>query len=133
MRNKRIAILGVTYKAGTSTLRRSLALEVARGLHKKGAALSLSDPLADEAEIKDALFKIPFVFSRDPLRALKDCHAALVIMPWHALKNLSFQKIRKQMKAPFVFFDARNFFSVSAQEIKKAGIFYLGVGNAPTA
>ncbi len=129
MKNKKIAILGVTYKAGTSTLRRSLALEFARGFYKRGAALALCDPLAAENEVRRMLLKIPFTFTRNPIDALKNCHAALAITPWPTLAGINFKKVRQEMKAPFVFFDARNFFYAEREKIKRAGIAYLGVGN----
>lgn len=43
----RVCILGMTYKAGTSTLRRSPAVQLADGLLRKGMRVSVHDPRAD--------------------------------------------------------------------------------------
>ena len=44
-RRKKIAILGLAYKSGIDTLRRSPALELARSLHTKGAEVRGFDPI----------------------------------------------------------------------------------------
>ena len=46
----RVGVLGVTYKPGTSTLRRSVALEFIADLISEGAEARAYDPLADWAE-----------------------------------------------------------------------------------
>ena len=44
LKDKKIGILGLTYKPGTDTLRRSTAIEICNLLHKKGAKISAFDP-----------------------------------------------------------------------------------------
>ncbi len=44
-KRKTIAILGLTYKPGTDTLRRSFAVELAKSLHAKGARVVGFDPV----------------------------------------------------------------------------------------
>lgn len=46
LRGRRIALLGLTFKAGTDDLRESRSLEIARLLARRGAVLTLHDPLA---------------------------------------------------------------------------------------
>lgn len=41
---RRVAVLGLTYKPGTNTLRRSLAIELCRWLHAGGAQVTAFDP-----------------------------------------------------------------------------------------
>ena len=48
LKAEKMAILGLTYKPGTKTLRRSRALEIAADLSKAGAVLALPDPAANE-------------------------------------------------------------------------------------
>ncbi|HMP73621.1 MAG TPA: nucleotide sugar dehydrogenase, partial [Kiritimatiellia bacterium] len=47
---KRVAILGITYKPDTSTLRRSAALGVAEALRGEGVEVWATDPMADRGE-----------------------------------------------------------------------------------
>jgi len=45
---KNIAVWGLTYKAGTNTLRRSLSVELCNWLLGQGAFLHVHDPVVDE-------------------------------------------------------------------------------------
>ena len=47
---QQIGILGLTYKAGTSTLRRAISLDIIRDLVAQGAEIKAFDPLANLAE-----------------------------------------------------------------------------------
>src|SRR5207253_2052740 len=51
LKNRTIGVLGITYKPGTSTLRRSLPLEIVQILLKEGAKLQIFDPKADYSSI----------------------------------------------------------------------------------
>ncbi|OGR98181.1 MAG: hypothetical protein A2902_06105 [Elusimicrobia bacterium RIFCSPLOWO2_01_FULL_64_13] len=50
VRGRRIGVLGLTYKPGTSTLRRSLPAEIVRLLAERGALITVFDPKADLGE-----------------------------------------------------------------------------------
>ncbi|MEK9186273.1 MAG: nucleotide sugar dehydrogenase [Patescibacteria group bacterium] len=114
---KSIAVLGLTYKPGTTTLRRSLALEIVRDLRKMGAKLNLHDPFVKKTG-----------FISDLYETLSGCEAVLVITPWPELFGLDFSRARSLMKEPAIFFDTRNFFHEKEAAIKQAGFKYLGVG-----
>ena len=51
LRDKKIGVLGLTYKPGTSTLRRSLPLEIVNLMIEKGAKVMAFDPKADYKEL----------------------------------------------------------------------------------
>ncbi|MFZ2202568.1 MAG: nucleotide sugar dehydrogenase [Microgenomates group bacterium] len=128
LENKKIALFGLTYKAGTPTLRRSLALDLARRLNRLGVRLSLCDPLVQTTEVNTVLKNIHPEFSADPYTAVKDCQAVIFVTPWEQLKDLNFEKLRRQMKRPTVFFDARNYFYQTESKLKQLGFTYIGVG-----
>jgi len=46
-----IGILGLTYKAGTSTMRRAISLDIIRDLIQQGVKIKAFDPLANLAEV----------------------------------------------------------------------------------
>ena len=56
LRGARICILGLTYKPGTNTLRRSSAVELAQWLAEQGAVISAHDPAVDS--LPDELSRI---------------------------------------------------------------------------
>lgn len=128
LRGKKIAILGLAYKAGTNTLRRSLALEIIADLNQLGAELKLCDPNITINQIKTSLPGVNFSFFKDWLQSVKNCQAVLIITPWPELKKVNFLKMKKNMGRQAVLFDARNFFVDMEDKIKNVGLVYLGIG-----
>ncbi len=55
VKGKIISVLGLTYKAGTSTLRRSFSIEIIDSLLLEGAYINAADPLVNQKEF--CLFK----------------------------------------------------------------------------
>ena len=128
LKNKKVALFGLTYKAGTPTLRRSLALDLARRLNQLGVHLSLCDPLVQTREVSAILKNTRLEFSADPYIAVKGCQAVIFVTPWDQLKDLNFEKLHRQMKRPAIFFDARNYFYQIDSKLKHLGFTYIGVG-----
>lgn len=123
---KTIGILGVAYKPGTSTLRRSLALEIAKILQDAGAMVRAADPEAKKEEVE----KSGVAFFRDPYQMAEGCHALILITAWPEFLALDAGKIAAVMKEPKLFFDSRNFLKEKEENFKKAGIAYRGVGRS---
>jgi UDPglucose 6-dehydrogenase len=122
LKGLRVAVLGLTYKPGTSTMRRSIALQVIRDLTARGVSVAAFDPLADMSEV-DA----PPSFERaaDPVSAVRDADAAVLITEWSELGELDLHALRAAMRRP-VFIDMRNRYT--AEEMSAAGFVYRGVG-----
>jgi len=121
----RIGILGVTYKPGTSTLRRSLGLEIFGILRKAGADVRVYDPQASgEAFLKETGMKL----SRDPYEMAVGCNGVLLITAWPEFKDIDFSKLKESMREPYFFFDARNFLKERENNLKSAGFQYVGIG-----
>ncbi|MEK9173137.1 MAG: nucleotide sugar dehydrogenase [Patescibacteria group bacterium] len=125
--DKTIGIFGLTYKAGTKTLRRSRSMEIAQELKKLGATLKLHDPEAEEVEISTYG---QFDFSRDPYKIAEGADALIFITPWPSFKNLDLPKLSNLAKSKALFFDTSNFFWDKEEKIKKIGFTYLGIGRS---
>jgi UDPglucose 6-dehydrogenase len=124
LKGAKIAILGLTYKPGTKTLRRSRALEIATDLSKAGAILSLHDPQADESEIP----KIQGAsFSYDPYAATASAKVIVIATPWPQFKELDFAKLGK-LAPGAILFDTANLLYDKEEAIKASGLKYFGVG-----
>lgn len=95
----RVAVLGLTYKANTSTLRRSAALQIIADLHALGAIVSAHDPRVDRDELKASS---GFKFFEDPLDAVVDAQALILMTPWADYRNIDFQAIRSRMAKPYL-------------------------------
>jgi UDPglucose 6-dehydrogenase len=117
-----IAVLGLTYKPETSTLRRSAALEVIEGLVRAGATVSASDPRADRAEVQACT---DFSFVENPYEAVKEADALVLMTPWKQYGDLDFEDIKTRMKRPVVF-DTANMWS--AGDLVQRGFEYLDIG-----
>src|SRR5205823_2580706 len=80
-----VGVLGLTYKAGTSTLRRSVALDVIRALVAAGAKVRAFDPKADLSEL-DAPPEFELVAGA--YDATRGAPALLVLTGWPAFARL---------------------------------------------
>lgn len=124
LKEKRIAIFGITYKPGTPTLRRSQPLEIEFELRDSGADIRLYDPLALAEEVAP---KTPSLLFKDPYEAAQDSELVLVLSPDPKFQELDFKKLAAAMKTP-VLFDAQNILVSKEAEIRSAGIKYLSIG-----
>jgi UDPglucose 6-dehydrogenase len=120
---KTIGVLGLTYKPGTSTLRRSAAIETIRNIVAQGAIVRAYDPKADPAEM--APFRQEFTVCDNPYAVAQGAHAIVLITPWPEFKELDFPRLRTLMHSP-VFLDTVNMFD--PDQVTQAGFLYQGIG-----
>jgi UDPglucose 6-dehydrogenase len=122
VRNLIIGILGLTYKPGTSTLRRSAALEIIHDLVIQGAKVKAYDPKASLTEIHS---HSEFEFFPDPYEVARDSDALVIITEWPEFKELDFGMIKSAMRKP-VLVDTKNM--LDSKRMLELGFRYLGVG-----
>lgn len=123
LRGKTFAILGLTYKPGTSTLRRSASLEIMEHFHQKGVALRTHDPKADLKEFRGQPY---FEHFSDPYETVKGADALLLLTEWPQYRDLDFEKIFKLMNGSKMILDAKN--HLDGARLKKIGFQYLEIG-----
>lgn len=121
IRGQRVGILGLAYKVGTSTLRRSVAVEIANRLQADGARIAAFDPLVSAAELDG----IDLEFSSDPEEVSRGAAALIVMVPWDGLTISALRRWRSDMAQPLIF-DTGNY--LPAAEVVAAGFAYYGVG-----
>jgi UDPglucose 6-dehydrogenase len=114
--------LGVTYKPGTSTLRRSLPLEIVDLLMKKGARVAVYDPKADYDELAA---KPEFAVSPNIEKLSNGADMLLLLTEWPDFRAFDWTGIPSKMKRP-IFFDTKNF--LSEREMTDQGFHYYVVG-----
>ena len=117
-----VGVLGLTYKAGTSTLRRSAALEIIRAIAADGATVKAHDPKADPEEVR---LHDGFTFCDDPYAVAEGSDALLLVTNWPQFRELDFPRVRSLMRNP-VLLDALNM--LDADRMVEAGFRYIGVG-----
>jgi UDPglucose 6-dehydrogenase len=118
---KTVSVFGLTYKAGTSTLRRSAALEIIKRLNDEGAVVKAYDPRVSVSEA-NALGVDVFP---DPYSACEMSEAMVIVNDLFQFTGLDFTKIKSVMKTPLVL-DAQNILEPS--KVTRSGMKYIGVG-----
>jgi len=121
-----VGVLGLTYKPGTSTLRRSAAIEIIQSLASKGVKVKAYDPKVAKSELKRHK---EFEFRANAFEAAEGCDTLILLTEWPEFRELDFKRIRGLMKRPVVI-DARNALNRSA--LIEMGFTYLGVGTGTT-
>ncbi len=122
LRGKVIAVLGVTYKPGTSTLRRSLPLEIVDVLIANGVTVRVFDPKADYSEMTAPP---KFLVCRSVSEALQKADMAILLTEWNEFKNIDWLTAKQQMSQHIVF-DTKNF--LDHKVLTEAGFTYFSVG-----
>ena len=109
VKGKRVAVLGLAFKANTDDTRFSPALEVVKELLRQGAQVQATDPEAISRA--KALFPAAS-YQEDPYDALRDAEAALVCTEWDVFRDLDWERAGKLMARRLVV-DGRNLYSPS--------------------
>ena len=124
LKDKRIAVLGLSFKPDTDDMRFAPSVDIVYALIKEGASLILYDPQAKE-EAKKIFKGLKLEFAKDPYGAVKKCDCACFLTEWEELKKIDFKKIKKLIHYPFIA-DGRNMFD--GKKLTKLGFKYIGIG-----
>ncbi|AQA10219.1 nucleotide sugar dehydrogenase [Streptomyces sp. SID8382] len=122
LRGVRLAVLGLAFKAGTSDLRDSPALAIARLLKERGAELHAYDPALRETrpDLSDLL-----TLSDTPEEALRGARACLVLTEWPEFRDLDWERAAGLLGSPAVY-DFRNL--LDPDRLRRAGLSCEGIG-----
>lgn len=107
IKGKRVAVLGLAFKANTDDIRFAPALDVVRRLLEEGAEVHVTDP---EAISRTKPIFPNIAYHDDPYEALKDADAALVCTEWKIFRELDWDRAGKLMARRLVI-DGRNLYS----------------------
>jgi UDPglucose 6-dehydrogenase len=124
IKGKRVAVLGLAFKANTDDIRFAPALEVIRKLLEEGASVHASDP---EAIARTKPIFPQVVYHEDPYDALKQADAALVCTEWQVFRKLDWERAGQLMARRLVI-DGRNLYS--SKKMQELGFEYHSFGRA---
>ena len=113
VKNTKIALLGLSYKANVGDLRESPALEIRDKLIKKGAALEIYDQYFPELSTCKSLEEI-----------LEKCVAVLIATDHNEFKAIDSALLKKYDIRLII--DGKN--CLDKEEIQAAGLYYKGIG-----
>jgi UDPglucose 6-dehydrogenase len=120
---RRIAILGLAFKAGTDDVRDSPAMHVVHLLREAGADVIAHDPQAGPNAMRDC----PDLEIADRAEdALTGADVAAITTEWPQYKSLDWSRIRLQMRQP-VIVDGRRL--LVAREMRDLGFRYHALGS----
>lgn len=121
----KVAILGLTFKAGTDDLREAPSLDNVKLLLENGADnIFAYDPVGIE-NFKKKYHTEAIKYVNSIEEALKNANICFIFTEWDEIKNLKPETIKKLMKTPLVY-DGRNIFDL--EEMKKTEIEYYSIG-----
>jgi len=121
---KRIGILGLSFKAETSDLRDSPAVAIARILVNEGFVVKAFDPAAAE-DAKRILKDVDIVNSSYDALGNTDC--ALILTEWSEFQLLDWKKAGEIMRHKNIV-DARNL--LTPEQMRRYGFNYQSIGQA---
>ncbi len=123
LQGKRLAVLGLSFKAGTSDARRSPGVKLANILSHNNARVSTYDPEANgeaEEELRRGI-----TVNNSLEEAAKDADAIFVTTDWPEFLSYDLGQLAKTMKGK-LFIDCMNVFDI--EDVQSVGLQYIGVG-----
>ncbi len=122
IRDKRVAILGVTFKPNTDDMREAPSLVIVPLLVERGGIVNAYDPQGR----KQAEPLLPgVVWCTSALEAAKDADIAVVLTEWNEFRALDLRALKRQMRGD-VLVDLRNVFR--PEYARQCGFSYSSVG-----
>lgn len=119
--DKKIALLGLAFKANTDDIRYSPAITIAKELAKKGAEIFAHDFEAIENSKRELSEFKNISFCEDVYEAMKDVDLIVIVTEWKQYQKLDFSKAKTKK-----ILDLRNLFE--AKEMQKKGFEYFYIG-----
>jgi UDPglucose 6-dehydrogenase len=126
LREKRIAVWGLTFKPDTDDLRSSVAIELVADLLREGAHVIAYDPKGmQKARAIKAIADAEFASSA--LEAVNDAEALIIATEWNEFANVDLAVVKEKMRTPIVF-DGRNL--LDPETMGRMGFHYYSIGRA---
>ena len=120
--DKRIAVLGLTFKPDTDDMRDSPSLVIIPELQKAGATIRAFDPKG----MKEATRLFEKVsFFEGPYETMQGADALVIVTEWNIFRALDLERVKGLLKTPTLV-DLRNIYNLD--EMKRAGFNYFSVG-----
>ena len=129
LREKKVAVWGLTFKPNTDDIRSSVAIDLVAEMLREGAQVMAYDPKGMERarEIK-AIADAQFVSSA--LEAVNGAEALVIATEWSEFANVDLAVVKEKMTTPIVF-DGRNLFDPDT--MAQLGFQYHSIGRGSVA
>lgn len=125
LRDKRIAVWGLTFKPDTDDVRSSVPIDLVNDLVKEGAVVTAYDPKGMEKVREFKLLPDSVKMVESPIDAVDGAEALILATEWKEFANVDFEEVKRRMHTPLIF-DGRNLFD--PETMQKLGFTYRGIG-----
>jgi UDPglucose 6-dehydrogenase len=126
LREKKIAVWGLTFKPNTDDVRSSVAIELVDAMLREGAHVSVYDPKGME-KARELKAIADAKFAASALEAVDGAEALVIATEWNEFANVDFAAVKQRMTTPIVF-DGRNL--LNPETMGELGFHYHSIGRA---
>ena len=126
LREKRIAVWGLTFKPDTDDIRSSVAIDLVADMLREGAHVTVYDPKGME-KAREVKAIVDAKFAASALEAAEGAEALVIATEWGDFANVDLAVVKEKMTTPIVF-DGRNLFS--PETMGQLGFHYHSIGRA---
>jgi UDPglucose 6-dehydrogenase len=119
---KKVAVLGLAFKANTDDMRDAKSLDVIKALTEGGATVVAYDPIA----IENAKKYFPNItYAKNAFEAAEGADGVVVVTEWNEFKQINLDKLRATMSGN-ILCDGRNIYDPA--KVTRSGFNYVGIG-----
>ncbi|NOX61994.1 MAG: UDP-glucose/GDP-mannose dehydrogenase family protein [Chloroflexi bacterium] len=122
---KRVGLLGLSFKPNTDDMREAPSVDIARQLLREGAVVQAYDPVAMSVAA-NILPKVRLV--ENAYEAAEGADALVLVTEWNEFRHLDLPRIKSLMRGD-VIIDGRNIWSPN--RMAELGFRYSGIGRRP--
>jgi UDPglucose 6-dehydrogenase len=122
LRDKTVAVLGLTFKPDTDDMREAPSIPLVTGLRDMGARVRAFDP----AGMEQARRELPEIdYCDDAYGCARGADALVIVTEWGQFRALDLKRLRAEMRQPIIV-DLRNIYR--REDVEAAGFTYESVG-----
>ncbi len=125
LRDKKIAVWGLTFKPDTDDVRSSVAIDLVNDLVRDGAHVTAYDPKGMEKAREYKLIPDSVKLAGSALEAVEGAEALILATEWKEFANVDLTQVKEKMTTPMVF-DGRNLFDPATMQ--ELGFYYRSIG-----
>ena len=123
LKNKTIAIWGLSFKPETDDIREAPSLYMIKDLLSMGATINVFDPEA--MKNVERKFGKALNYADNMYEATKGADALVISTEWSIFRTPDFNKLRENLSHPAIF-DGRNLYDVN--DMESEGFYYSSIG-----
>lgn len=125
LKNKKIAILGLTFKSNTDDIRESKAFPIIEELLSENVKVICHDPMAYKKNLPTQIADLPITLANTAHEAIKNSDAAVIVTAWEEYVKLTPRFFKQNMKQAIIV-DGRRIYDKNS--FINAGVIYKGIG-----